>query len=289
MITRRARDWYIIHRVVMKTALESRVVRWLIVCLVAFLAACFAIFSLNLLTPPRPLTALLPTRTATRRPPPTITPVVYPPTPNLVTAEDFSTPEAFPNARGVNLGYAYADEAYLLTPPLDPGFVRVLNQSFTASDYRNLTLDVTAAPAKNSAPVEYGVMFWHTEDDQGREHFLAFTINTKGTFRLLAYEPVENQDAPNAYQFTEVVPATQTQTIHLDGSPNKIRVDVHPRRLLAYINDELVLDTDAKIINDWRLRRDWDGRVGLVAFAMNVPDAQARFTQFDIYADVKQP
>ena len=48
----------------MKTALESRVVRWLIVCLVAFLAACFAIFSLNLLTPPRPLTALLPTRTA---------------------------------------------------------------------------------------------------------------------------------------------------------------------------------------------------------------------------------
>jgi hypothetical protein len=66
-------------------------------------------------------------------------------------------------------------------------------------------------------------------------------------------------------------------------------VDVHPRRLLAYINDELVLDTDAKIINDWRVHRDWDGKVGLVAFPMDTPSAQARFTQFDIYADVKQP
>ncbi len=273
----------------MKTALESRAVRLILIVVVAFLATCFAIFAFNLLTPPRPLTALLPTRTPTRRPPPTITPVVYPPTPAIISTDTFTTTENFPNASGVKLGYEYAENSYILTPPLEPGFVRVLNQTFTDSDYRNLSLNVIAAPTEDSTAVEYGVLFWHGEDEQGQERYLAFTINTKSTFRLLALEPVTSTQATRAFQFTEVIPSTATQTIHRDGAPNKIRVDVHPRRMLAYINDELVLDTDTKIINDWRLRRDWDGRVGMIAFTMGTAGAHARFTQFDIYADVKQP
>lgn len=274
----------------MKNPLESRIVRTALIVLVAFLATCFAIVALDLFSPPRPIAQLLPTRTPTRRPPPTITPVAYPPTPNLVLSDHFAGVKNFPQASGVKLGYGYQDFSYLLTPPLDPGYVRVLNQTFLDPEYRNLTLQAVAAPSTGSGAVEYGILFWHGEDEQGRERFLAFTINTKSAFRLLAYEPVENgPPGSNAFQFTQVIPSTQTQTIHLDGKPNTIRVDVHPRRLLAYVNDELVLDTDAKIINDWRVRRDWDGRVGLIAFTMDAPSAQARFTQFDIFADTKQP
>lgn len=272
----------------MKQALDSRAVRVGLAVVIAMLAACIAIFALNLFSPPRPVASLLPTRTATRRAPPTITPVAYPPTPNLVQANNFSTTDHFPRAEGVKLGYEYQDNSYLLTPPLDPGYVRVLNQTFTDPDYRNLSLEAVAGPAPDSSPVEYGMLFWHGEDEQGRERFLAFTINSKSAFRLLAFEPVDDPNGGNAYKITEIIPSTPTQTIHLDGTPNKLRVDVHPRRMLAYVNDELVLDTDDKIINDWRLRRDWDGKVGVIAFTMDAPGAEARFNQFDIYADVKQ-
>jgi hypothetical protein len=272
----------------MTKLLESRAVRFVLIVLVAFLATCITVFALNLFSPPRPLAQLLPTRTPTRRPPPTITPVAYPPTPQIVLADDFAAQENFPRASGVKLGYEYTDNAYVLTPPLDPGFVRVLQANFEDPDYRNLTLDAAAGPTVDSSPVEYGVLFWHGEDDQGRERFLAFTVNSESSFRLLAYEPVaDSEDNAEAFQFTEIIPSTRTQTLHLDGTPNRIRVDVHPRRLLAYINDELVLDTNHDIINDWRLARDWDGRVGLIAFTMDAPGAQAQFSQFDIYADVK--
>lgn len=276
----------IIQSIRMRKLLESRFIRLISIVVVAFLATCFAIFSFNLFSPPRPIAELLPTPSATRRPPPTITPVSYPPTPNLVLGDDFKTQENFPKASGVKLGYEYVANSYLLSPPLDPGFVRVLNQSFTNPDYRNLSLNVSALP-ETSAPVEYGVLFWHGEDDRGRERFLAFTINTKSTFRLLAYEPVENE--PDKYQFTEVISPTLATVIHVDDTPNNIRLDIHPRRMLAYINDSLVLDTDTSVINDWRLRRDWDGRVGLIALTMDSPGAQARFTHFDIYADTKRP
>ncbi|MCC7163288.1 MAG: hypothetical protein IT331_12410 [Anaerolineae bacterium] len=270
----------------MRNALDSRLVQIVLAILVGFLVTCLTILVLDLFRPPRPLAQLLPTPTATRRPPPTITPVAYPPTPPLALREDFTDRTGFPDARGVRLGYEYTDDGYLLTPPLDPGFVRALNQKFTESGYLNLSLEAMAAPAENSGPVEYGIVFWHGEDEQGRERFLAFTISSGSTIRLLSYEPADENDA-NAYKFTDVIPMAQTQAIHLDGSLNKIRVDAHPRRILAYVNDELVLDTDASIINEWRVRRDWDGRVGVIAFTMDEPGAQALFTQFDIYADAK--
>jgi hypothetical protein len=274
----------------MPNALNYRVVRWLGVGAVALIAACFAFLALNLYTPPRELAALLPTRTPTRRPPPTITPVAYPPTPSLVLSDTFTTRDNFPRTAGVKLPFGYSDNSYLLAPPLDPGFVRVLNQTFKDADYRNLSLDVHAAPAPDSAAVEYGVLFWHGEDAQGREHFLAFTIDTESTFRLLAYEPITStQTNHNAFHITEIVSATTSSAIQIDGTTNDLRVDVHPRRLLAYVNDELVIDTDAKIISDWRLRRDFDGRVGIIALTMSEPGAQARFTKFNIYADTKQP
>ncbi len=270
----------------MQKAIDSPIIRFGSIVGVAFLATCIAIFSFNLFAPPRPLAQLLPTRTATRRPPPTITPVAYPPTPQLYSKDDLRAQKNFPKASGVNLGYEYTQDGYLLTPPLDPGFVRVLDMSFTNPDYRNLSLDAVAAPAENSSNVEYGLVFWHGENEQGRESFLAFTLNTKGNFRLLAYEPVE--DKPDVYQFREVTPAAFSAAIRQDKSPQKIRVDVHPRRLLGYVNDQLVLDTNAEIINDWRLRREWDGKVGIIALTMDAPGAQAVFSQFDIYADVKE-
>ncbi len=271
----------------MRNALESRFVRLGVGCAVALLTTCLVIFALNLLTPPRPLAELRPTPTATRRPPPTITAVAYPPTPPLVSQDDMATIGNFPDAEGVRLGYGYEDGKYVLTPPLDPGFVRAINQSFTESDYLNLSLEAFASPTETSGPVEYGVLFWHGEAEAGRERFLAFTISTDSNFRLLSYAPVPEDES--AFEISEITPRTQTSSIHIDGSPNKIRVDVHPRRLLAYVNDDLVLDTDARIINEWRVDRNWDGRVGVIAFALDAPGAQARFDRFDIYADIKQP
>jgi hypothetical protein len=270
----------------MRNALESRLVRIVLALFVALLAACAAIFGLNLLTPPRQLALLEPTPTATRRPQPTITPVAYPPTPPLVLADDFSSQENFPNTQGVRLGYEYENGTFVLTPPIEPGFVRAMNQAFTDSDYLNLSLEALASPTTDSGPVEYGVLFWHGEDESGRERFIAFTISTESKFRLLSYEPVPDDES--AFKISEIIPSTLSKSIHLDGTPNKIRVDVHPRRLLAYVNDELVLDTNDSIINEWRLGRDWDGRVGVIAFTIDAPGAEAQFTGFDIYADVKQ-
>ncbi|MBI4675102.1 MAG: hypothetical protein HY741_25965 [Chloroflexi bacterium] len=270
--------------------MNQRAVRWLGIGAVACIAALFAILALNLYTPPRELAALLPTRTPTRRPPPTITPVAYPPTPSLVLSDTFTARDNFPRATGVKLAFGYSDNSYLLTPPLDPGFVRVLHQTFKDADYRNLSLDVHASPAPDSAAVEYGILFWHGEDRAGRENFLAFTVDTKSRFRLLAFEPITTTAAnANAFRFTEIISAATSSAIQIDGSTNALRVDVHPRRMLAYVNDELVIDTDAKMISDWRLRREFDGRVGMIALVMNEPGAAVRFTRFDIYADVKQP
>jgi hypothetical protein len=274
----------------MQTALNHRAVRWLGIFAAILVSGCFAILALNLYTPPRELAQLYPTRTPTRRPPPTITPVAYPPTPALVLSDTLRTQKNFPDARGVKLPYGYVDKTYVLEPPLDPGFARALNQTFTARDYLNLSLNAHASPVPDSPNVEYGVLFWHGEDDAGRERFLAFTVNTQSEFRLLAFEPVtDTQASANAVQISEIIPTTTSSAIEIDGTTNELRVDVHPRRLLAYVNDELVIDTDAKIINEWRLRRDWDGRVGVMAVTMDEPGAAARFTQFDIYADVKQP
>jgi hypothetical protein len=74
----------------------------------------------------------------------------------------------------------------------------------------------------------------------------------------------------------------------LDGTPNHLRVDVHPRRLLAYINDELVLDTNARIISEWRNLNDFDGRVGIIALAPGETGARVRFSRFDVYADIQR-
>jgi hypothetical protein len=254
----------------------------------AFVSSCVAILALNLTTPPREISLLLPTSTPTRRPPPTITPVAYPPTPPAVLADDFSGEDHFPRTIGVELPFGYKDKAYRLTPPLQPGFVRVLNQSFDEDAYRNLTLEARAAAVEDSSPIEYGLLFWHGEDEQGRENFIAFTVKTDSTFRLLAFEPVTSAEQTNIYQVTEIIPATSSDDIRVDGSSNLLRVDVHPRRILAYVNEELVIDTNAGIINDWRLARDWDGRVGIVAFARE-EGAEVLFTQFDIYADVTPP
>lgn len=273
----------------MRNALDDRTVRWLGIFAVILISACFALLALNLYTPPREISQLYPTRTPTRRPPPTITPVAYPPTPALVLSDTLRAVKNFPEARGVKLPYGYAGNAYVLEPPLDPGFVRVLNQAFTGRDYLNLSLNAHASPAPDSPAVEYGVVFWHGEDEAGRERFMAFTVNTRSEFRLLAFDPVTGaQTGANAMQVTEIISRTSSSAIQIDGTTNELRVDVHPRRLLAYVNDELVIDTDAKIINDWRLRRDFDGRVGVIALTLDAPGAAARFTRFDIYADTKQ-
>src|SRR5437016_1945144 len=113
----------------MNVWLNSRPLRAIGIVATAFLVACFAISFLNLLTPPRPLVALQPTRPPTRRPPPTITPVAYPPTANAVLHDDFTSRANFPRANGVKVPFAYTATGFDLTPPLDPGFAYVLNQT----------------------------------------------------------------------------------------------------------------------------------------------------------------
>lgn len=277
----------------MNSALSSRAVRLLGGCATAVLASCLAIFLLNLFQPPRDLSALLPTRTPTRRPPPTITPVVYPPTPPAVFRESFepgSEEAGFPAPSGATLPFGYVADGYRLAPPTKPGFIRVLSQGLSDDEYRNLSIDATAAPLAGSAPVEYGVLFWHLENEEGTEQYLAFTIGTDSTFRLRALEPItRTAQGDMVYQWTDIVTKTASLAIKVDGSPNTLRVDVHPRRLLAYINDTLVIDTAPKLISDWRNQSEFDGRVGIIAFLVDEPGAEVRFTRFDVYADIVSP
>lgn len=273
----------------MNNRFVARGTRWLGGCATVVIAACFVLLWLDLLKPPRELAAIFPTPTATRRPPPTITPVVYPPTPPLALNDDFSSQNNFPRSDSDRIPFGYLSEGYRLNPPLDPGFVRVLALEFSDNQYRDLSVNTSAESVKGSPAVEYGILFWHGDDGTGREHFLAFTVASSNLFRLRAYEPVTTTNGAAQYHWTDLVPATPTTALNIDGRPNRLRVDVHPRRVLAYINDSLVIDTSPRVVTDWRSRRDFDGRVGLIALAVDEPGAQVNFSRFDVYADVKQP
>lgn len=250
-------------------------------------AAIFVILALDLFKPPRDMASLFPTPLPTRRPAPTITPVSYPPTPALSFKDDFSTRSNFPRADNVLIPFGYLqDNSYRLSPPLDPGWTWVLALDINKSQYRNLSINTAGLPAKESAPVEYGILFWHGQDEEGREHFMSFTVSSTNLFRLRAYEPVvQKETGKSDFQWVDLVPPTTTTALYIDGRANHLRVDVHPRRVLAYINDDLVIDTNPPLLTEWRSQRDFDGRVGLIAFAMGKERAEVRFTQFDVYTD----
>lgn len=250
-------------------------------------AALFIILALDLFKPPREMAFLFPTPLPTRRPPPTITPVSYPPTPSLAFRDDFSTRSNFPRADSELIPFGYLeDHSYRLSPPLDPGWTWVLALDLNKSQYRNLSVNVAGLPAKESAPVEYGILFWHAQDEQGREHFMAFTVTSTNLFRLRAYESIAQKGTSESeFQWVDLVPPTTTTALYIDGRANRLRIDVHPRRVLAYINDHLVIDTNPPVLTEWRSQRDFDGQVGLIAFAMGKEGTEAHFTQFDVYTD----
>lgn len=297
--------------------------------LASIAAAVFVIVALDLLTPPRDIVALQAALTPTSPPPATAPPTVLPPMPPLYFSDDFSKREYWQLGAG-STPYGYSDDGYALAPQLESGFVRVLLRNFGEYQYDDLSLEIRAAPARGSAPVEYGVLFWHsaprasvtptlditpprvsvtptldtaaprvsvtptlttapTFDAPTGERFIYFSISTSGAYRLRAHIPVTpTTTTPAHFRWIDLTPALPHPVINTDGRPNRVRVDVHPKRVLAFINDILVLDRQNADLDSFRRRDDFDGRVGLFALALGVPNARVLFTEFRLYVDVKR-
>lgn len=252
-------------------------------------AALFAIFFFDLLTPPRDLAALQPTPTATRPIPPTITPEVFPPTPPLLFSDDFSTRTHFPPGSSA-LPFGYQTYGYRLSPPLDPGYVRVLARDFADVSYHDLSLSATAAPIDGKVPLEYGILFWHSQDKNGREYFLYFGVNTNSAFTLKALEPITTtQRGARSFHWIDIVPPRSSVAVKGNGAPNSLRVDVHVGRVLGYVNDALVLDSDSPLIDEYRERADFDGGVGMIALALGKRGAGALFSRFNVNVESNSP
>jgi hypothetical protein len=258
-------------------------------CVTALVTACLTILLLNLLTPPRDSAAIGQPRVPTQAILPTLTPTVLPPTPPLVLADNFSTQKNWPRVVGAAT-FGYTDNGYLLSPTVNDGFARVLLANYQNRASQDLTMELEAAPAQKSNDVEYGVLFWHSQDSQSRERFLYFGVNTQGEFRLRAYEPVTttNQTAQN-FRWVDLVPASTSLEIQTGSQPNRLRVDVHPHRLLAFVNGQLVLDRNNADIDEYRERTDFDGRVGMIAVSLGKPNAGVVFTNFKLFVNATHP
>ena len=280
----------------MRAKLQTRPGIILSVIATALIAAAFAIFALGLLTPPRDVVALQNALTPTVPPSPTSPPPFVPPTPSAVVVDDFSKRDNWPRG-GSALPYGYDGNSYVLAPATASGYARVLLENYHDTTAKDLTLEVVAAPASGSAPVEYGILFWHSQprsitstvpfDPTLRERFLYASLSTAGTFRVRARLPITPTLAsPNNSRWLDIVSSTPSLAINTDGTPNRVRVDLHPNRMLMFINDALVIDRSTVDMDQFQSRADFDGRVGIIALALGKPDASARFSEFKLFADL---
>lgn len=250
-------------------------------CLTAVAAGLFTIVLFDILTPPDPAALLNPPLAA--RP----TRKVIPAVPNLFLDDDFTTREHWPEG-GANSPYGYEQNGYRLDASHDPGFIQVPLKAPVAMPGHDLSLEVEANPMPGSRDVEYGVFFWHSQDQDGHERFLYFAVNTEGMYTLRALLPVTTTTAtPAAEPWVDLVARTSSPTIKTDGKSNRLRVDVHPHRILAFINGELVLDRDNADVDAFRDRKDFDGGVGLITLALSGSTQKVLFSRFRLYLDVK--
>ncbi len=251
--------------------------------LAAVAAAFFSIYAFGLTTPARDLNALLtPSPTATLRaqfrptPAPSITATPAPA--NLIYAVDLTQAGDWPSSMASH----YTLAGYLLVASPKSDFLAVPVPGFSDTSLQGLTIVAEAVPAAKNA-AEYGVMFWHSTDRQGRERFLTFTITPQRTFRLRGYMPFTPTTGEKSYRWVDIVPETASRNIRIDGRPNRIQVQVQPSQIRVLINGYEVLSRKNGDIDNYRFRSDYDAKVGVIAIAPGDLDAQVEFTRFELY------
>jgi hypothetical protein len=269
-----------------RPGLKSRAKLVISGCIAALAAALFTVIFFDILTPPDPAALLNP-------PPPSRPTAVRPTTPTIPAVpplfldDNFSTRKNWPVSAG-NAPFEYVQNGYLLAPSPNTEFTRVLLQKFQDNSYHDFSVEVEANALPDSSAVEYGVFFWHSQDKAGHERFIYFGLNTDGMYALRAAVPVSSTTAePSAHRWVDLVPRTSSSLIRKNGEPNRLRVDAHPQRILAFINGELVLDRNNPDVDAFRDREDFDGGVGLIALSYGKSNDQVHFTFFKMYVDLK--
>ncbi len=249
----------------------------------AIIAAIFTIYVFNISTPPRDIEALLrptPTQTLIAELFPTATP--FPtgtPAPNnLIYSVNFTRPGEWPTG----LGTQYTKTGYQLTASPNADFLSVPLAGFDDTSVQDIKI-VAAGTSADSTSAEYGVYFWHSLDQQGRERFIAFTITSQRTFRLRAYGPYTSSKGEKLMRWTDLVPATTSRNIRVDGRPNQLQVELHPGHIIASINGFAVIDRDNPDIDQYRARSDFDAQVGLIAIPTASGPTRAEFSLFELY------
>ena len=171
-----------------------------------------------------------------------------------------------------------------------PGMCGSLPETLPMPVHHNLSLSATAAPIDSTVPLEYGILFWHSHDKNGREYFLYFGVNTNSAFTLKALEPVPTtQRGARSFHWIDIVPSRSSVAVKGNGVPNSLRVDVHPGRVLGYVNDALVFDSDSPLIDEYRERADFDGGVGMIATRSWERGAGALFSRFNVNVESNSP
>ena len=262
---------------------RSRIQVLILGCLTAIGAAMFTFLFFEILEPPLDTATLLNpplTRPASVRPTATILPSIPP----LFLTDDFSTRRNWPQLAG-DSAFGYEDNGYVLAPPSDAVFTHVFLQDFANTTLYDLSLQVEAKPASDSPAVNYGVFFWHSQDNEAQERFLYFGINSNGRYTLRAFVPETGTTSTRAIsRWVDLVPETPSPLIRKNGEPNRLRVDAHIHRILAFINGGLVLDRNNPDVDALRSSSDFDGRVGLLSFSPGKPNSKVIYTLFDLYA-----
>ncbi|MGE5140827.1 MAG: hypothetical protein ACM3JD_15275, partial [Rudaea sp.] len=141
----------------------------------------------------------------------------------------------------------------------------------------------TVALRSNDSAGEWGIFFWHSIDRSIRERFVAFTITPRGTFRLRTYAPFTSTTGERVFRWTDLVAETHSTAI-LSGRPNRLRVEVRPGLVKAYINGTQVLDRSNGDIDAYRSRTGFDGQVGPIVIPGGPSKSTVEFRQFSIYS-----
>lgn len=252
----------------------------------AVAAALFVVLFFGILTPPLdPSTLLNPPkqRPTLIRP----TPAVFFPTPRLFTQDDFSTRTNWVRADNYG-GASFADKGYALFPDPARPYTHVYLSSLTNTEYRDLTLQIDASASAGSA-AGYGVFFWHSQDSTGNERFVYFGVTTDGAYTLRANEPItQTAGSSVSRRWLDLILATSSAAVRKGSGSNKLRVEVHPKRIRAFVNGTLVIDEANQVVDALRDRNDFDGKVGLLAYSLDAASAKVLFTLFAVDADLNK-
>jgi len=135
--------------------------------------------------------------------------------------------------------------------------------SFRDRDFDDFTI-TTLASSLNPYPGYYGIVF----REQDVNNYYYFQINDEGSYRLGKIVGGETID---------LIPWTASEIISKNGGVNKLYLSMEGIRILGYINDQLVVDT-----NDGSLK---NGDLGLMAFTPEgVDGSHISFQQVSIEA-----